>query len=71
VLRATLLDHQPVEIEGVPKDEWPMVATSYKLLFPDTGSTMNFDLKTALARNRKNVPNERSFAFPSRRVADH
>jgi hypothetical protein len=64
VLRATLAEHQPVEIEGLPKGQWPMVATSYKLFFPDTGSTMNFDLKTALAGKKKNVPNERSFAFP-------
>jgi hypothetical protein len=64
VLRAYLMDHAPVEVQGLPKDQWPMVATAYRLYFPQTGSTMNFDLKIALEINRKNVPNERSFPFP-------
>jgi hypothetical protein len=64
VLRAYLLEHQPVEVEGVPKDQWPRVATVYRLFFPQTGSTMKFDLKTALETKRGNIPSARTFAFP-------
>jgi hypothetical protein len=64
VLRAYLFEHKPVEVEGLPKDQWPKVATVYKLFFPQTQSRLNFDLKGGLVLKKGTVPNERSFAFP-------
>ena len=64
VLRAYLTEHKPVEVEGVPKDQWPMVATSYDLFLPESKSRLTFNLKNALALTKKNIPNERSFPFP-------
>jgi hypothetical protein len=65
VVRAYLLDHQPVEVAGAPREQWPKVATSYRLFFPENGSTVNFDLKDDLKVKKGNVPNARSFAFPT------
>jgi hypothetical protein len=64
MLRAYLLNHQPVEVAGTPKDRWPKVATEYRLFFPDSGSTVRFYLKDALALKKGSVPNARTFAFP-------
>jgi hypothetical protein len=64
VLRAYLSKHRPIEIEGVPSQEAPKVATSYRLFFPDTGSRMTIDLDD-VALKRNNAPNERSFTFPA------
>ena len=59
VLRAYLSNHELVEgANGEAK-----IATRYQLFFPDTGTTMRFDLQDiALTRNR--APNDRSFRFP-------
>ncbi|MCC6422068.1 MAG: hypothetical protein IT447_01190 [Phycisphaerales bacterium] len=65
ILRAYLSDYQPVKIETMPKDRWPMVARVYRLYFPDSGSKMNFTLSdVALQRNGK--PDDRTFRFPDR-----
>jgi hypothetical protein len=65
VLRAYLGKHEPVEVPGVPQDQWPKVATSYQLLFAETQSTIKIELsKENLALKRNNAPNERSFIFP-------
>jgi hypothetical protein len=60
VLRAYLSRHEPVE--GATGGA--QIATRYDLFFPDTGSTIRFDLQdVALTRNR--APNARSFTFPA------
>jgi hypothetical protein len=68
VLRATLADHQPVKIDGMPNQQWPKVATSYDLQLPESGSRLKFNLKRALALKTEvrgvTVPNERSFGVP-------
>jgi hypothetical protein len=65
VLRAYLAKHEPVEVPGLPRDQWPKVATSYDLLFAETQSTIKIELsKDNLALKRNNAPNERSFIFP-------
>jgi hypothetical protein len=64
VLRAYLSNHKPVEIEGAARETWPQVATSYDLLFPDTGSKMLVNLVDGVAIKHNNAPNSRSFIFP-------
>jgi hypothetical protein len=63
VLRAKLSRHEPVELEGVPAERWPKVARVYELFFPDTGSTMTFELDE-VAPERRGVPTRRGIAFP-------
>jgi hypothetical protein len=67
-LHAVLTDHQPVEIDGLPKQQWPQVATSYELLLPESGLRLKFHLKTSLKLSVQlkgiTIPNARSFAFP-------
>jgi hypothetical protein len=63
VLRARLSGHEPVELPEVPAERWPKVARRYELFFPDTGSTMTFDLDE-VAPDRKGVPTRRSVTFP-------
>lgn len=63
ILRAYLSNYQPLEIEAMPKERLPSVATQYRLFFPDSGSKMNFTLSdVALQRNGK--PDDRTFQFP-------
>lgn len=68
VLRARLDGHAPVELPGVPQERWPEVARQYNLFFPDTGSTMSFELNEVeperLFRGRR-VPTQTGIAFPS------
>lgn len=63
VLRARLANHEPVELPGVSRERWPAVARRYELFFPDTGSTMTFDLDE-VEPERRGVPTRRGIAFP-------
>jgi hypothetical protein len=63
VLRAYLLNHRPVRIEGMPESEWPKVASEYRLFFPDTQSWMTLTLKD-LENTHGGAPNEYTFQFP-------
>jgi hypothetical protein len=63
VLRAKLSNHAPVELPDVPQEKWPRVARLYELFFPDTGSTMKFELDE-VALERRGVPTRRGIAFP-------
>lgn len=65
VLRAKLQNHQPVEVEGVPKAQWPVVATDYYLYFPDNGTTMEFHL-SGMVPDRRGVPSRRGIDFPDK-----
>jgi hypothetical protein len=45
LVRANLSAHRQIEIAGRPKEEWPYIATEYRLLFPSTkSSTMTLKL---------------------------
>lgn len=58
VLRAYLSNHkQPDQASAA------MVATTYRLFFPDSGSKISIDLDD-IALKRNNAPNQRSFVFP-------
>ena len=70
VLRADLSKHQPVEVEGAPKEEWPKVATNCRLYFPDSGTSMMFELND-LSLRHGGAPNDRSFVFPNEPGVNH
>jgi hypothetical protein len=63
VLRAYLSQFQPVEIPDTPKERWPVVATDYRLFFPDSRTKMSFQLSHVRAQNR-GVPRPGSIRFP-------
>ena len=69
VLRARLSNHEPVELPDVPAERWPKVARRYELFFPDTGSTMSFELYE-VAPDRRGVLAKRGIAFPSDPAVD-
>jgi hypothetical protein len=64
VLRAYLTAHEPVEVAGVPRAQWPSVATGYDLFFPDEkgGSKLTLKLGTVRLKN-KGAPSLASFNF--------
>ena len=63
VLSAYLSNHQKVKTEDVPEEQWPKVATQYKLFFPDTQSRMTLKLNDPES-SHGGAPNEYSFQFP-------
>jgi len=63
VLLANLSKHKPVEVVNVPQEQWPKVATRYDLFFPDSDTSVMFELDKPMLKNGA-VPNDRSFAFP-------
>jgi hypothetical protein len=62
ILSARLDKHKPVEVPDLPKDQWPTVATDYRLNFPDNGSYMHLVLDEVQLK-RKGVPNDLTFRF--------
>jgi hypothetical protein len=66
VLRAYLSEHQPVEVPGLPEEQWPKVATVHQLFFPETGAKIRIELsqELALKGGRPEAPNRLSFVFP-------
>jgi hypothetical protein len=67
LLRAFLSNHKPVEVEGAPREDWPKVATNYRMYFPEGPTTLSFEL-SEIALSRSGAPNDRSFAFPGERA---
>ena len=67
ILRAYLANHKPVEVENSPREKWPKVATSYRLLFPESGSKMTISLDD-VALKRNNAPNAHSFTYPGEKA---
>jgi hypothetical protein len=68
VLRADLSKHVPVQIEGVAPEKPPKVATNYRLYFRESRTSVRLELDRPQLR-QGNVPNDRSFAFPSEQNA--
>lgn len=66
VLRAWLSNFQPVRVANQSADQWPVMATHYRLFFPESGSKMNFDLgELALTGGRGDAfPKPISFQMP-------
>lgn len=63
VLRAYLSDFAPVEMDAAAKEPPPMVPTNYRLFFPDSGSTLTFQLKD-VRMTYKGVPRPGTIRFP-------
>jgi hypothetical protein len=63
VLSAYLSQHQKVRTDDVPEDQWPKVATNYRLFFPDTQSRIALKLNE-VESSHAGAPNEYSFQFP-------
>ena len=61
-LRAYLMRHEPVEIENVPRDQWPSVATEYDLFFPETRARLLLRLDRLKLTN-KGAPSNATFNF--------
>ncbi len=64
VLRAYLAKHMPVQVAELPKEKWPVIATDYRLFFPDSQTKMSFSLRD-VALQYKGVPKEGSIRFPA------
>jgi hypothetical protein len=67
VVRAQLNNHKPVEIDGTPRDRWPVIANEFLLFFPDNGTRMELDLREVML-NRRGIP-PRGMGFPDLRRA--
>jgi hypothetical protein len=67
VVRAELSNHKPVEVNGVARDSWPVVANSYRLFFPENDTRMEIDLREVMLNKRGSPP--RGLAFPDPRKA--
>ena len=65
LLRAYLAQHRTVQLENTPKEQWPRVATDYRLYFPDSGSKLHIRLDD-VRLSYKNKPDDRSFNFNPR-----
>lgn len=64
VLRSDLSEHRAVDSDA-PRDQRPRVATRFELFFPDSGTTLRFDLNNiALRAGRPPAPYDRSFVYP-------
>ncbi|HSV14487.1 MAG TPA: hypothetical protein VLI90_09515 [Tepidisphaeraceae bacterium] len=63
ILRAYLRNHGPLEVPGMPRDQWPQVARHYELYFPDEGSRMTFDFTNA-ATEHNGSPRPAAFHRP-------
>jgi hypothetical protein len=64
VLSAYLSDHKPVDIgtSSTQPIKAPMIATNYRLFFPDSGSTLRLHL-TDMRLQSQGHPNAQNFAF--------
>ena len=72
MLRADLSKHVPVQVEGVTADRAPKVATSYRLYFRQSRTSVTFTLDRPQLRSGSGsaaAPNDRSFSFPGERGA--
>lgn len=70
VLRAALGMHRQVEVAELPKEQWPWIATDYKLFFPESGSQIEFTLDQFQLK-RGPVPNAKSFMMPDLSSSAH
>ena len=67
VVRAELSGHRAVEVKGLARERWPVVAGEYRLYFPDNGTRMELDLREVMLNKRGSPP--RGLAFPDPRRA--
>ncbi len=70
ILRAYLSDPRPIITDGVPDDQRPVIAGTYRLYFPENGSKMTLRLSEVRA-SKRGIPNDRTFAFPTNPEVSH
>jgi hypothetical protein len=71
VLLASLSSHQPVQVSDLPRNQWPQLAMSYHLYFPESDATMEFNLETAWDTHA-GFPKDISFRMPPpKNAAEH
>jgi hypothetical protein len=68
VLKADLSDPIAVAVPDQPKSQWPIIAGTYNLFFPDSGSTLMFQLDQAALSHKAPggtmaAPNDFTFKF--------
>ena len=63
ILRANLANHEPVEVQGMPRERWPALATSYDLFFPETKSTMTLRLREPALVSKTGHPRQGTVVF--------
>ena len=68
VLRAELGDHKAVEVKDLPRAQWPKVANSFRLFFPDNGTRMELDLREVML-DKRGSPTRRGIMFPNPNTA--
>jgi hypothetical protein len=68
-LQALLAKHQPIELDDVPKEKCPKIATNYQLFFPESGTKMTFDL-SEMVPCKNGVPCRKGIAFPGSTAAE-
>lgn len=64
VMRAELNNHRPVEVNDLPRDRWPLVASEFLMYFPETGTRMELDLREMML-DKRGVPARRGINFPN------
>jgi hypothetical protein len=63
VMQAQLTDFQALALDGVPKEKWPKIATTYTMRFPATGSKLKFTLSD-MALTNNGLPREGTIHLP-------
>lgn len=63
VLRADLSGHKQVQVAGLPQAQWPWIATSYDLFFPETLSTMTLTLSDMALTTKNGNPKPGTIVF--------
>jgi hypothetical protein len=63
MLRAWLSNFKTIQIPDESPDQWPSIATSFRLFFPETGTKMSFDLRD-MELLHNGFPKAASFRMP-------
>jgi hypothetical protein len=62
-LRAWLSNFKTIRVTDESADQWPSIATSFRLFFPETGTKMSFDLRD-IELSHNGFPKAVSFRMP-------
>lgn len=63
ILRAYLSKPVPLEVPDTPRENWPKVASEYRLFFPDTGTKLAFEFSN-VAISHRGAPRPAAFHRP-------
>lgn len=69
VVRAMLSEHRPVELDAVPRDQWPMMASRAELFIDGEEARMTLDLSRLSDGQRRNRIRDAAFDFDRLRQA--